>query len=116
MGRKQDRQPLQRMVEAAKIDTGRFRARKCPRTARKKGPNGAPQMKSEQAPREKRKWTRSPILLGALTLGVLSLFFAAPIIPVEGSYTASDCGINFQYSTRTGNLPATTCSTSDTTA
>src|SRR5229473_8008087 len=105
MGRKQDRQPLLRMVEAPKIDTIRVRARKCPGTARKKGPNGALQMKKEQALSEKRKWTRSPILLGALTLGILSLFFATPIIPVEGSYTASDCGINFHCSSTDWQSP-----------
>src|SRR6266852_7139836 len=99
MGRKEDRQPLQRMVEAAKIDTSWFRARKYPGTAGTKGPIGALQMKREQALSEKRKWTRSPALLGALTLGVLIVFFGAPIIPVEGSYTVSDfCRINYQYS------------------
>ena len=57
-------------------------------------------MKEEQILSKKRNRVRSPIVVGVVALGVLILFFAAPIIPVEGNYTISNnfCGNNFHYS------------------
>src|SRR2546425_1520025 len=48
MGRREDCQPLQRMVKAAKIDTSRLRAGENPGFTGQKGPTGEVQVNSEQ--------------------------------------------------------------------
>src|SRR5690348_14608251 len=83
MGRETDRQPVQRLVEKTETDSSWFRSRECSGAEGQKGFAGEIQMMKNNIP--KKHWMR--LLVPVSSLALVIVFFLAPIIPLNVSYS-----------------------------